>query len=240
MLLALALPLAANGLDTLRTQLQKPAAGEALKASVECTTWNLRGDEKKPIISQGKATAWVEEGAQGLKIFWSKELLQQVSREVRARHDDPEKTTPTRGAMGGLDALSLLDYFEPAPVLLRHLDQAQLLEERPDTLEGKAVRLMSFKLAPRMSAEQKKYVKEFESTAKVWVDGEGFPVAAEVHTRVKGRALLVINFASDEQEEFKFARVNGRLVTVRHSENNTSSGAGESGQEKKVAVLTFS
>jgi hypothetical protein len=240
MILALALPLAANGLDTLRTQLQKPAGPEALKASVECTTWNKRGDDKKPVISQGKASAWVEEGPQGLKIFWSRDLLQQVGKEVRAHHDDPEKTTPTQEAMGRMDALTLLDYFDAAPALLRHLDQAQLLEERPDTFEGKAVKLMTFKLAPKMSAEQKKYVKEFESTAKVWVDGEGVPVAAEVHTKLKGRALLVINFSADVQRDFRFARINGRLVTVRFSENNINSGAGENSQEKKVATLTFS
>jgi len=236
---ALALPLSATGLDALRLQLQKAAGPEPIKASVDFQTWNRRGDEKKPIISQGKASAWVESGAQGLKIVWSHDQVQQVLKEVRLRSEDPEKTTPTKEAMAALDAMTLQGYLDPTPSLLRHLDGAQVMEERPDTLDGKAVRLITLKLQPRMGTQEKKYVKELEATAKVWVDAEGSPLAADLHTKVRGKVLLLISFASEERDEYRFTRVNGRLVTLRHAQDSTHSGGGESGQSKHVAVLTY-
>jgi len=240
LLCALALPLCANGLEALKTQLRRPAAADTLKASVEMQTWSRRGDEKKPTVTQGKATAWAESGPQGLRLAWSREVLSQALQEARAHTEDPEKTTPTREAMAGLDPLTLQDYFDPTPQLLRELDQATLVEERPDTLDGRALRLLSLKLEPRMAARDKKYIKELEATAKVWLDGDGQPVAAETRVKVRGKALLVISFSSEQADTYRFARVNGHLVTVRHLHESSGSGGGESGQSRKVATLVFS
>ncbi|WP_306599076.1 hypothetical protein [Geothrix sp. 21YS21S-2] len=239
-LCALTLPLAADGLDALRARLQKPAGAEALKASVQLESWNRRGDEKKPVISQGRATAWAECGPQGIRLSWGRDLLAQALQEARLRTEDPEKTTPTREAMAGLDALSLQNYFDPGPQLLQDLDKATLLEERPDTLDGRALKLLSLKLEPRMGARDRKYVKELDATAKVWVDAEGLPVAAETRVKLRGKALLVISFSSEQHDAYRFARVGGRLVTVHHLHESSGSGGGESGQSRRVTTLAFS
>lgn len=239
-LCALALPLCAGSLDTLRSHLQKPAGAETLKASIDLQTWSRKGDEKKPVITQGKATAWAESGPQGLRLFWGRDLLAQALREARLRTEDPEKTTPTREAMAGMDALSLQDYFDPGPQILQDLDKATLVEERADTLDGRVLKLLSLKLEPRMAARERKYIKELEATAKVWVDGEGSPVAAETRVKLRGKALLVISFSSEQHDAYRFARVNGRLVIVHHLHETSGSGGGESGQSRKVATLAFS
>jgi len=239
-LAALTLPLRADGLDALRTRLQKPAGAETLKASVQLETWNRRGDEKKPVVSQGKASAWAEYGPQGLRLFWGRETLAQALQEARLRTADPEKTTPTRDALGSIDALSVQGCFDPAPQLLQDLDKATLLEERADTLDGRDLRLLSLKLEPNLGARDRKYVKELDATAKVWVDADGLPVAAETRVKVRGKALLVISFSSEQRDAYRFARVNGRLVTVHHLHESSGSGGGESGQSRRVTTLTFS
>ncbi len=239
-LAALTLPLRADGLAALRARLQKPAGAETLKASVQLETWNRRGDDKKPVVSQGKASAWAEYGPQGLRLFWGRETLAQALQEARLRTGDPEKTTPTRDALGALDALSVQACFDPAAELLQDLDKATLLEERADTLDGRDLKLLSLKLEPRLGARDRKYVKELEATAKVWVDAEGLPVAAETRVKVRGKALLVISFSSEQRDAYRFARVNGRLVTVHHLHESSGSGGGESGQSRRVTTLTFS
>ncbi|BDU74320.1 hypothetical protein [Mesoterricola silvestris] len=239
-LCALVLPLRADALGALRARLQKPAGGEPLKASVQVETWNRKGDEKKPVISQGKATAWAESGPQGLRLSWGRDLLAQALQEARLQTADPEKTTPTREAMAGIDALSLQNYFDPGPQILQELDGATLLEERPDTLDGRPLKLLSLKLEPRIGARERKYIKELDATAKVWVDAEGTPVAAETRVKVRGKALLVISFRSEQHDAYRFGRVGGRLVTVHHVHESSGSGGGESGQSRKVATLTFS
>ncbi len=240
LLCALALPLAASGLDELRAQLQKPGSAEPLRASVDFQTWSRQGDEKKPVITQGSASAWAETSPQGLRLLWSHDLLAQAVKEARAHNEDPEKTTPIRDAMGGMGALTLLDYFDPAQKILQDLDQATLVDERPDTLDGKPLRLLTLKLEPRMGARDRKYVKELVATAKVWVDAAGNPVAADTLVKLKGKALLVISFSSEQHDTYRFGRVNGHLVTLRHVHESSGSGGGESGQSRRVAVLTFS
>jgi len=234
-----ALTLQADGLDALRARLQKPAGAETLKATVQLETWNRRGDEKKPVISQGRASAWAESGPQGLRLFWGHDLLAQALLEARLATEDPEKTTPTREAMAGIDALSLQNYFDPGPRILQDLDKATLLEERPDTLDGRALKLLSLKLEPHVGARDRKYIKELDATAKVWVDAEGLPVAADTRVKLRGKALLVISFSSEQHDAYRFGRVNGRLVTVHHLHESSGSGGGESGQSRRVATLTF-
>ena len=234
-----ALPLAATGLDALRTQLARPQGVDALKATVDYQTWSKSGDAKKPVISQGKATAWVEAGPQGLKLFWPRDVVRQALQEAKAKSEDPEKTTPTRSAMTGLDVLKLQNYFEPSAQLLQDLDQAKVLEEHPDTLDGKPCTLLVLKLEPRIPERERKYVKELEATAKVWVGGDGLPLAADLRTKVRGKIFLLISFSSDEHDEFRFGRINGHLVTLHHLSESTGSGGGESGQTRKVSDLAF-
>ncbi|NTV76041.1 MAG: hypothetical protein HGA66_17780 [Holophaga sp.] len=169
----------------------------------------------------------------------TKRNITAAEQEARLRTEDPEKTTPTREAMAGLDALSLQNYFDPGPQLLQDLDKATLLEERPDTLDGRSLKLLSLKLEPRLGARDRKYVKELDATAKVWVDAEGLPVAAETRVKVRGKALLVISFSSEQHDAYRFARVNGRLVTVHHLHESSGSGGGESGQSRRVTTLAF-
>jgi len=237
--LATMLPLQADTLGDLKTRLRALDGAEPIKAQVEHRTWNRNGDAKKPVITQGSATALAEEGPQGLRLQWSREQLQQALKETRARAADPEKTTPTRDAMTTLDAVSLQDYFSAGPKLLLELEQAKLVEERADALDGQPVRLLSFKVEPRLSADQKKYVKELEATARLWLGSDGLPLRAEQHLKVRGRAMMVISFQSEEHDDYRFTRVGNRLVTLRHEHEGSGSGGGENGQSKRITTLTL-
>jgi len=229
----------ADALSDLKGTLSRLNGQEPVKATVVYQFWSQQGDDKKPIITEGKATSTVEDGPQGLKISWSRGLLQTAAQEVRAKAQDPEKKTPTRRAIEGLKAMEVAEYLNGSEELLRTLEQAQVLEDKPDTWQGKPARLLTLKLVPRLGQQEKKYVKEMEATAKVWIGADGVPLAAQSQVHVKGRALLVISFEQNQKQEYHFARAGNRLVVIQHVDESRGSGGGEKGQTKTVVNLSL-
>lgn len=229
--------LRADTLSDLKGTLLRLNGQDPVKASVDYQFWSKQGDDKNPIITEGKATTFVEDGPQSLKMSWNRALIETAVQEAKAQAKDPEKRASTRRAIEGLKAVEVSDYLSGAEELLRTLEQGQLVEEKTETWQGKPAKLLQFKLTPKLSKQDQKYVKEFEASAKVWIGADGLPLAAETQTRMKGRALLVISFEQQRKESFQFARVGNRLVVVHHTQESSGSGGGERGQSKTVVTL---
>ncbi len=231
--------LPADTLADLKGALARLNGQEPLRASLDYQFWSRQGDAKQPVVTEGRATTQIEDGPQGLKMSWSRGLLQAAAQESRAKAQDPEKKTPTRRALESLKAVEVCDYLNGAAELLRTLDQAQLTGEQPDTWQGRPARLLTFKVNPALDKQSRKYIKEMEATAKVWVGPDGLPLAAENWVRLKGRAFLVIGFEQQQKEEFRFARTGNRLVVVHHVQESSGSGGGEQGQTRTVMDLSL-
>ncbi len=229
----------ADTLSDLKELLSRLHGAEPIKASVEYQFWSRQGDDKKPVITEGRATTQVEDGPQGLRMAWSRSTLQAAAQEAKSKVLDPEKKTPTRRALESLKALEVSDYLNGAEELLRTLEQSQLVAERAETWQGKPARLLQLKVTPKLGQQERKYIKEMEATAKVWVSAEGLPLAAETEVRMKGRALLVISFEQHQKEIFEFTRAGNRLVVLRHGQESSGSGGGEKGQTKSVMSLSL-
>ncbi|MFI5355301.1 MAG: hypothetical protein ACHQX0_06785, partial [Desulfobaccales bacterium] len=137
----------------------------------------------------------------------------------------------------GLKAVEVSGYVNGAQELLSTLEQGQVVAERSETWQGKPAKMLCFKLTPKLSKQDQKYVKELDATAKVWIGADGLPLAAETQVRMKGRALLVISFEQKQQEAFSFARMGNRLVVMHHTKESSGAGGGEKGQTKTVVTL---
>jgi hypothetical protein len=231
--------LPADTLSDLKGTLARLNGQEPVKASVDYQFWSRQGDEKKPVVTEGKATTLVEEGPQGLKLSWSRGILQAAAQEAKAQAMDPEKSTPIRRAIEAMKAVEVSDYLNGAEDLLRTLEQSQLLEEKAEAWQGKPARLLQLKFSPRMGQQQRRYIKEMNATVKVWVGVDGLPLAAVSQVNMKGRALLVVSFEQQQKEEFHFARAGNRLLVVHHAKENNGSGGGEKGQSKSVMNLNL-
>ncbi|HLO68741.1 MAG TPA: hypothetical protein VK188_17075 [Holophaga sp.] len=238
LLLGAASLLRADALADFKGRLQKVPRAEGLRAAVEVETWSRQGDDKAPRITQGRAQAWVESGAQGLRVAWAPDLVQKALQEARAQKADPEAPAPTRAGMAALTVAEIMDGLHPAERILQDLEGAKLLEARPDTLDGRPAQLLVVKLEPAMNGRDRKYVKAFEGTARYWLGPDGLPLAEERQFRLKGKALLVISFSVEDKRSWRFRSVNGSLVAVRHTRENTSSGGGENGQTKASITVT--
>lgn len=236
LLFALTLPLSAHGLDDLRAALRRLPGGDPVKASVEHSFWRQTTDDKKPTVSQGRVSAQVEEGPQGLKVAWPRPLLQQAAQELAAQEQNPEAQAPTRLGLRNLDALELAESLNAAPALLRDLDQAQLQEERSEPWQGRPARLLVLKVTPRLPAGQKKYLKDLKVEAKVWVGADGLPLAYATSVAYRGSRML-ISFEGGSQQERIFSRAGNRLVVVRATSEERNAGFGASSLTKKTTTL---
>ena len=229
----------ADPLTDLRAKLATLTGRDPVRAAVTYAFWNRRGDDKTPIVQESRISALAEEGPEGLRVTWAPELVSQVAAELRGQSEDPEAKTPTRLAMNDLNAVRLNGYLNAAPDILTRLQKAQLLEETFVPLKGQTVRHLLLRLSPPLSAHDRKYVKELDATAQIWIGADGVPLSGEVRVRIKGRALLVLAFESDDEESLEFARTGDRLVVVRDTKRTRTSGAGEAIEQRTSASLTL-
>ncbi len=236
-LLCLALPLPAHGLDDLRAALQKVQGGEPVKAALEHSFWRQTMDDKKPIVSQGKITAQVEDGPQGFRVTWGRPILQQAFKEMAAQEREPEKTSPTRTALRNVDPLETAESLNHAEALLRDLAQAQVQEEKAEAWQGRPAKLLVLKLTPKIPESQKKYLKELKVDAKVWVGADGLPLAFSSSVAYKGSRMF-ISFEGGNTQERQFTRVGNRLIVTRATSEEHNAGFGASSQTKKTTTLT--
>lgn len=238
LLLATAGTMLADTTADLRSTLQRLNGRDPVKARVAFELSNRSGDDDKPAPTPSQAMVDVEDGPEGLRTFWTREMIDRLGSDAGATGEKQPKRRSSRQAMDSLNVTTLNEYLNASPKLLRSMEHAELTEEKSESWEGQPARLLVFKLTPQLDERSKKYIKEIEANAKVWLTPDGVPLAVESKAHVRGRAMLVISFESEETENFRFVQVGTRLVVTRHEKQVKSSGAGEHGVRNTLATLT--
>jgi hypothetical protein len=128
---------------------------------------------------------------------------------------------------------------DPGDRLLRVLEGAVLVEARQEPFNGVQARCLVLKLNPKLSALNRKYVKDLQSSCKVWLGPDGMPLAITEDLKARGRVFLVIGFVHTESAERRFARLGNRLVTTYRRSEIAESGGGESGIFRETFILTY-
>jgi hypothetical protein len=237
---ALSAPAArADGQSDLRAALVRLGGSAPMKATLEVSTLERRGEGKDAFEKPGQAAVQLEDGPAGLQVRYAPELLARLDAEGRARARDPEAKTPAINALKDVDATEIRPLVAAANALARQLDGATFKTERADTWRGRAARVVRFAIPiETLSAEQKRYVKHFDGTLDVWIAADGTPLASVQHVSVSGRAMVLISFEARDDNERTYAVAGDRLVIVREEWHNVSSGAGEHGDQRIVKTLT--
>ncbi len=240
LLLLLAAPalLCADGLTDLRATLQKMQSDQPLRARVEIRTRRLGGESDKQKQSQAISAVLVESGPQGLILSWSPEQIKQSRKAAwaeTANPDAPKSDLATLKALAAGEALNLLDAADP---LRRGLEKAVLQEDRRDTYQGKPVRLLVIKVELGLDEEERKALKSSEAILKLWLDGDGVPLAMERDVQARFSKFL-IGFRVHEHETREFQRAGGRLVVTRASKDSSGSGLGHSDESHTTTAVTL-
>lgn len=232
-LLLLAPALRADGLADLRATLKNLPAKQPVKAAVDCQVWNRSGKGKQPKIVQGRARVVVEDGPGGLKLGWDKAELDRIQAATKAKDEGPQQ------AMGALTAEKAEALLDAAKDLLGDLEEAQLQEDRADSWQGRPARLISLKLdAKDMDGDDRKHLKSFSHTVKIWMEPDGTPLGLSEQMDMK-LSILFISVEVHHRASRAFAKSGDRLVVVHDESEDSGSGAGEQGEQKTVMDLKF-
>jgi hypothetical protein len=237
LLLLTALSVRADALSDLQETLKRLTGTDSVAGTIEFAFADSSGDEKKPNNAEGRATASVALDANGLRIAWTPEQLASAVREANEGSGKPKQPSPTRDAISRLNAIEVFDYLDAGSELSRRLASAKLLGEKTDTWHGQPARLLTFKLEPPLSDEDKKVIKEIDGIARVWLGADGTPLAAESSLRLKGRVMVVIGFEHSQKEQFTFARSGNRLVVTSHQRETADDGGGQHTRSKVNVTL---
>jgi len=232
-------PLAhADGLADLKAALARLQAQTPLKATLDVKTSEKQGEGADAVEKLGQASLGVEDGARGLQVLYAKDLLARMDNETRQLAHDPKAKTPTVWALGKLESGDVLPMVSAASALSHRLDEAQFKAEKADTWSGRPARLLTFTIPlSRLPEQQRKYVKEFDSTLSIWIAADGTPLASATRTLVKGRAFVVVSFEAVDEDSLTYGVVGDRLMTLHSESHSSSSGAGEHGEQRVVKTL---
>jgi hypothetical protein len=195
-----------------------------------------QGDEEK-VPPVGTATAVASAGPDGLRVAWGPALLARANAEEQERLANPEAYTPTRDAVSDLRTLALARSLDAVPEMLRELVDARVLEDRVEPFEGAPTRVLTLQVKPVIASRDRKYVKDVEATARIWLGPDGVPLAEERRVLLKGRIFLIITFEIEQKDSLRFRRSGDRLVVVRHESDYRSAGAGERRDRKATTTL---
>jgi len=233
-----AAPAPADPVAQLVGVLARLPATTPVRARVEHRAAFTQGEEEKAPAT-GTVTATAAWGPEGLRITWSPTLLARAEAEERERLQNPDADAPTRDAVGDLRTLAVARALDAVPELLRSLYDARVLEDKVEPFEGAPTRVLLLQVKPAIASRDRKYVKDVEATARIWLGPDGVPLAAERRVLLKGRIFLIITFEIEQKDLFRFARSGDRLVAVRHESDSRSAGAGERRDRHALTVLSL-
>jgi hypothetical protein len=230
--------LSADGLSDLKNALGRYEAKSTVRGTLEVQTWSRQGRDAGATETRGRATATVEYGQQGLRMQWRQPFLQQIDRETRARSSS---NPPTNQALNATWAMGMRDTYNlmnPVEVLLRMLENATLISEGRESYNGTQVRVLNFSVPMTSEFNRlRRWLRDFTSTVKIWIDSDGTPLGFSQKAQIKARAFIVISMEQTREESLTYANVGDHLICVRHEESQEFQGGGEHGSSRTVRSL---
>jgi hypothetical protein len=229
----------ADGLTDVRATLQKLQSDQPLRARVEIKTRHSGGESNKQKQSEGVTSVIVESGAEGLKLSWSPDQIKQSRKAAWAEIANPDAQKSDIATLKALEAGQALNLLDAADPLRRGLERAVLLEDKPDTHhQGKPARLLVLRIDLGLDEEGRKALKSSEAIEKLWLDGDGIPIAMDRNIEAKFSKFL-IGYKVHEHETREFQRAAGRLVTTSVTKESSGSGLGHSDESHTTIAVTL-
>jgi hypothetical protein len=234
--LLLALPLAADSLDEVRSALGRFTARDAIQATYELQqsvhSEGKFGNDKY----DGRVSVEMEADASGVRVFYPRILIDHVDRERLNKARQPNLETPSTSAINEMRPAETYDAVDVAPTLIRLLDGAKTVSDAHGTWAGKPARVLVLKAAERLDDDDKGKVKMAENRITLWLGADMVPLAVE-HLAHAKFSFLFFKGESKQKKSWHLMRAGDRLVRARYEYTETSSGMGQKGNESIVAVL---
>lgn len=228
LLILLSCPLAAHAdvLDDLRATLGTLRGSAPVSVDLTIEQTSSQGDGDAPKVSSAKADLVARLDDSGLRIDFSTATMARFDAEADARTTNPEASTPFADLLREASPTRVAGVLSYAGPLLRKLENATLKEDRPDTVDGRPLRLLVLDTPPSLSAKDRDSMKEFSGVLKIWLDEAGIPVAIDQRQTFSGRRML-ISFKGGNSESASLGRAGDRLLAKRQQRRQTFAGFGQ-------------
>ena len=228
----------ADGLTDVRATLQKLQSDQLIRARVEIKTRHSGGESSKQKQSERISSVIVESGAEGLKLSWSPDQIRQSRKAAWAEVANPDAQKSDISTLRALEAAQALNLLDAADPLRRGLERAVLLEDKSETYKGKPARLLVLRFDLGLDEEGRKALKSSEAIEKLWLDGDGIPIAMERNLEAKFSKFL-IGYKVHEHESREYQRAAGRLVATNVTKESSGSGLGHSDESHTTIAVTL-
>ncbi len=228
----------ADGLAELKAALGRLQAQTPVKATLEVQSLERHGEGKDVDERAGEASVTVEDGARGLQVTYSRDLVAHMDAESRQKGRDPKAKSPTLLALGRLDSSDIDPMVSAVATLSRWVEQSVFTGERVEAWQGRPARRLSFTVpVTTLQEAQRKYVKDYDGTLEIWIAADGTPLASASRTVVKGRAFVVVSFETHDESDASYGLLGDRLLTLRRETRTTTTGAGDRSEQRVVRTL---
>jgi hypothetical protein len=225
----------ADGLDDLRTTLEGLRGTMPVKVSLTAQVTTVsKDDDDKVRNASGSATLTAEDGPQGLRLAFPRDVIVKAVAEGAGRQTDSTAPIPTRNALNELDYADVHSMVHAAETLLMRLEGAKLKAERVEAWNGKPARVLSLELTV---AKNQQFVDKQSSTMDIWIDEAGRPLVSRAQAMSKGSAYIVVTFEVKNREDRVYSVVGDRLLVTRRDSSGSGSGAGQRGETKATVTL---
>lgn len=230
----------ANGLDDVKQALARNQQSAPFSAKVNATIKNLNKEDDQQKASEGSAYYFIDQGPSGLAIRYAPELLASIYKETQAKKQNVQAPTPTIQAMNRFNYTEFNILLNPAKDIEDDLHKANFIKEETTTYGGKAARLLHFKIPlEKLSEEERKNLKKYETDYQLWIDEQGTPLASHAKGKGSGRVALVIGFEFHFDVRKTYIKSGERLLVSELESTSGSSGAGMNNNEDIKATLAL-
>ncbi len=228
----------ADGLGDLKGALQRLQGSTPVKGVLKAETSRKVGEGGEADEYAGSASVQVEDGAQGLRLQYGRDLLARMDADQLAAAKNPNAKTPALYALKELGPDDLRPMVSAAENLARNIERATFKAEKAAEWQGKPARQLTFAVPAKvLSDRERKYLKEFDGVFDVWIAQDGTPLASQLQLHGSGRAFVVVGFEFRHEERSTYALAGDRLLTTRQESRISNTGAGEKNEVRTVKTL---
>lgn len=204
-----------------------------LRATVDLASWAQHTLKKQTVTGQAAVAVETGEDPAGLSIAWPDRLFQNLDAEAGAHDRDHGLPTPTRDAVKELDPGRVRHLLDQSGTLRGLVREATLVEEKADTLDGRQLRLQVYRFTPRLSWSEEYHLQHSEARLKLWLNGEGLPVASESSVAYEGKTSRMFGrYVGSTTVQTRYQHVGDRIL-VASRETRTFHSVDDGAEEER-------
>ncbi len=225
----------ADAVGDVRGALQRMTATEPLHAVVQLDRSRHSHGRFLNDNFDGSVVFEVDQDANGIRVSYSRALLQRATNEDWAKELDPARGAGTRDALAEAQPRAIETAVDAAGMVLHLVNRGRIVEQKVETVQGRPERMLVFR-EPTGDTGDPGGVSTTADNFTVWIGADGLPVSAKRERKGSG-GVLFIRVNTVRTESWTFAARGDHLVATRFDDHSTLEGPGQHGDARSTWTI---